>query len=68
MGEKDTKELIRDLVESADRILDILGDKAMFGNDQECECFLPVYQSMAYDKLEQAVTRVLDSGMLDEEE
>ena len=67
MDEKDTKELLRDLVDSASRMVDILYNKATFGSDQESEMFMPVYQSAACDKLDMAITRVLDSGMLDED-
>ena len=67
MDEKQIKELLGDLVASAKSMLDLVNDKAMFGDDQESEMFMPVYQSAACDKLDMAITRVLDSGMLDED-
>lgn len=67
MDEKEVKELLVDLVASAKAMLDLVNDKAMFGDDQESEMFMPVMDSMAYYNLEQAVFRALDSGMFEEE-
>lgn len=68
MDEKEIKKLFRDLVDSAGEMLDLMNEKAMFGDDQESEQFMPVVNSMVFYNLEQAVFRALDSGMLDEEE
>lgn len=68
MDEQKTKELLRDLVDSAKAAIDLIDEKAMFGDNQESEMFIPVMNSMVYYNLEQAVFRALDGGMFDEEE
>lgn len=67
MDEQQIKELLRDLVDSARAAIDLINEKAMFGDDQESEMFIPVMNSMVYYNLEQAVFRALDSGVLEEE-
>lgn len=67
MDEKQIKELLSDLVASARAAIDLINEKAMFGDDQESEMFIPVMNSMVYYNLEQAVFRALDSGVLEEE-
>lgn len=66
MDEKEVKELLRDLVDSAKSMLDLVNDKAMFGDDQESEMFMPICNSKQYYNLEQAVFEALDSGMFDD--
>lgn len=68
MDEKEVKELLRDLVDSAGAVLNLINEKAMFGDDQESEQFMPVMNSMVFYNLEQAVFRALDSGVLEEGE
>lgn len=67
MDEKKIKELLRDLVDSAGALLNLINEKAMLGDDQESEMFMPVMNSMVCYNLEQAVFRALDSGILEEE-
>lgn len=67
MDEKKVKELLRDLVDSARAAINLIDEKAMFGDGQESEMFTPVMNSMVYYNLEQAVFRALDSGVLEEE-
>lgn len=52
MDEKKVKELLRDLVDSAGAMLDLINEKAMFGDDQESEQFMPVVNSMVFYNLE----------------
>ena len=66
MDEKQIKELLGDLVASAKSMLDLVNDKAMFGDDQESEMFMPICNSKQYYNLEQAVFEALDSGMFDD--
>ena len=68
MDEKKIKELLRDLVDHACAMLDLINETVVFGDDQESECFMSVMYSIAYDNLDQAVFRALDSGVLDEGE
>lgn len=68
MDEKKIKELLRDLVDSAGALLNLINEKAMFGEDQESEQLMAVMNSMVCYNLEQAVFRALDSGMLEEGE